>query len=96
MEWLDVFTLLSFFALTADILFQIRNIYTRHSSEDISLTGLSIRYSAILFLLYKFYTLSEWPLMIGQGMLATVFTLYLVLAFHYHRHKLPTIWKRKS
>lgn len=89
MDTLDIITLLSFFALTADILFQIRNIYTRHSSDDISLTGISIRYVAILVIFYKFYTLSEWPLLIGQGMLAIVFTLYLVLAFHYHRHKLP-------
>ncbi len=91
MDVLDIITLLSFIALTADILFQIRNIYTTHSSNDISLIGISIRYVAILVIFYKFYTLSEWPLLIGQGMLAMVFTLYLNLAFYYHRHKIPGI-----
>lgn len=89
MDTLDIITLLSFIALTADIMFQIRNIYSTHSSNDISLIGISIRYVAIMVIFYKFYTLTEWPLMIGQGMLAIVFTLYLVLAFHYHRHKIP-------
>lgn len=96
MELLDFITLLSFFALTADILFQIRNIYTRHSSGDISLIGISIRYVAILIIFYKFYTLAEWPLMIGQGMLAIVFSLYLILAFHYHRHKIPGVKKSNN
>ena len=83
MELLNALTLLSYIALTADTLFQISTIRKNHSSGDLSLIGLSIRQLAILIIFYKFLTLGEWPLVVGQGLLAIAFTLYLVLAFYY-------------
>ncbi len=88
MDILDIITFVSYLALTADIVFQIRHLRHTHSSRDISLTGLTIRYVAILIIFYKFYTLAEWPLVLGQGLLAVVFTLYIFLSMCYHRHKI--------
>jgi hypothetical protein len=87
MTMLDIITFASYVALTADIVFQIRNIRTTCSSHDISIIGISIRYAAILIILYKFMTLSDWPLVLGQGLLAIVFTAYLVLVFHYRMQR---------
>ena len=67
MALLDVLTLLSYIALNVDILFQIRRIYHTKSSRDLSLFGMSVRYAAILIILIKFITLSDVPLIIGQG-----------------------------
>lgn len=83
MEILNFLTLLSYVALTTDTLFQIGTIRKNHSSGDLSLIGLSIRQLAILVIFYKFWTLGEWPLVVGQGLLAIAFTLYLTLAFYY-------------
>lgn len=85
MSLLDVATLLSYVALNVDILFQIRHIYRRKSSRDLSLVGMSIRYVAILIILIKFVTLSDLPLILGQGLIMVTFTTYLVLALVYYR-----------
>ena len=85
MDWLDIITFASYLALTADILFQIRHVHKHRSSHDISITGLGIRYVAILIILYKFYTLGEWPLLLGQVCLTITFTLYLVLVVRYYK-----------
>jgi len=87
MDFLDIITFASYVALTVDILFQIKNVRRTQSSKDVSLIGITIRYIAILIILYKFMTLADWPLVLGQSLLSIVFTLYLVLAFYYHRHK---------
>ena len=87
MDFLDIITFASYIALTVDILFQIRSIRRTRSSKDVSLVGITIRYVAILIILYKFMTLSDWPLVLGQGLLTAVFTAYIVLAFYYYRHK---------
>jgi len=80
---LDVFTFLAYVALSADIFFQIGRIYHTKSSHDLSLTGLLIRYAAILVILYKFVRLDDMPLIVGQVLLTTTFTVYLTLAFFY-------------
>lgn len=87
MDFLDIITFASYVALTIDIVFQIKNVRRTKSSKDVSLAGITIRYVAILIILYKFMTLADWPLVLGQGLLTIVFTLYLILAFYYHRHK---------
>lgn len=86
MNFLDFITFASYIALTADILFQIHSIRITKSAEDISLVGLSIRYLAIIIILYKFFTLADWSLFLGQILLTIVFTAYVVLAFYYFRH----------
>jgi len=96
MTFLDVITFASYVALTADILFQIRQIQVTKSAEDISLWGLGIRYLAIVIILYKFFTLSDWALFFGQVLLQIVFTLYLILAVYYFRHDMRRKRERES
>lgn len=86
MDLLDWLTLMSYFALNADILFQIGRIYHTKSSKDLSLLGMTIRYAAILTILIKFISLSDTPLIIGQGLIAITFTAYFVLAAIYFKH----------
>lgn len=88
MDILNIITLLSYLALTVDIVFQIRHLRHTKSSRDISLTGVMIRYLAIIIIFYKFFTLDEWALVVGQGVLALVFTIYLFLALCYHHEKI--------
>ena len=83
MALLDVLTLLSYIALNVDILFQIRRIYHTKSSRDLSLFGMSVRYAAILIILIKFISLSDVPLIIGQGLIVLTFTTYFALALYY-------------
>jgi hypothetical protein len=89
MTTLDLLTLLSYVALNVDILFQIRRIYRTKSSHDLSLVGMSIRYAAILIILAKFISLSDLPLILGQGLIVLTFTTYLALALYYFakRHR---------
>jgi hypothetical protein len=89
MTTLDLLTLLSYVALNVDILFQIRRIYRTKSSLDLSLVGMSIRYAAILIILAKFISLSDLPLILGQGLIVLTFTTYLALALYYfaRRHR---------
>ena len=86
---LDLLTLLSYVALNVDILFQIRRIYRTKSSHDLSLVGMRIRYAAILIILAKFISLSDLPLILGQGLIDLTFTTYLALALYYFakRHR---------
>jgi uncharacterized protein with PQ loop repeat len=83
MTLLDLLTLLSYIALNVDILFQIKRIYRTKSSHDLSLTGMSIRYAAILIILIKFINISDLPLIIGQGLIALTFTTYFALALYF-------------
>jgi hypothetical protein len=83
MTLLDLLTLLSYIALNVDILLQIKTIYHTRSSRDLSLLGLSIRYVAILIILIKFISISDLPLIIGQGLIALTFTTYFALAVYY-------------
>ncbi len=85
MAFLDIITFASYIALTADVLFQIRCVYRHKSSHDVSITGLGIRYVAILIILYKFWTLGELPLILGQLLLTLTFTLYLFLVILYYK-----------
>ena len=80
---LDLLTLLSYIALNVDIVFQIKRIYQTKSSRDLSLTGMSIRYAAILIIMIKFVNISDVPLIIGQGLIALTFSTYFALALYY-------------
>jgi uncharacterized protein with PQ loop repeat len=87
MTLLDLLTLLSYIALNVDILFQIMRIYRTKSSHDLSLTGMSIRYVAILIILIKFISISDVPLIIGQGLIVLTFTTYFALALYYFANR---------
>ena len=86
MNFLDWLTLASYIALNADILFPIRRIYYTKSSQDLSLLGMTVRYAAILVILIKFISLSDTPLIIGQGLITITFTAYFALAIMYFKH----------
>src|SRR5262249_15546309 len=83
MTILDLLTLLSYIALNVDIVFQIKRIYQTKSSRDLSLTGMIIRYAAIVIILIKFIGLSDVPLIIGQGLIVLTFGTYFALALYY-------------
>ena len=83
MTLLDLLTLASYIALNVDILFQIKRIYRTRSSHDLSLTGMAIRYAAILIILIKFMSISDLPLIIGQALILLTFTTYFALALYY-------------
>jgi len=87
MTLLDLLTLLSYVALNVDILFQIRRIHQTKSSQDLSLAGMSIRYTAILIILTKFINLSDLPLIIGQGLILLTYTTYFALALYYFANR---------
>ena len=84
MTILDLLTLLSYIALNVDIVFQTKRIYQTKSS----LTGMSIRYAAILIILIKIISMSDVPLISGQGFIVLTFSTYFALA-------LPYLAKRK-
>lgn len=92
MSFLDILTVLSYIALNIDIVLQIKRIHKTKSSEDLSLTGLVVRYLAILIIMYKFLTLKDLPLILGQALIVVTFTIYLILAILYFlRRKKPVI-----
>jgi uncharacterized protein with PQ loop repeat len=84
---LDLLTLLSYMALNVDILLQIKRIYRTKSSHDLSLAGMSIRYAAILIILIKFISISDVPLIIGQGLIVLTFTTYFTLSLYYFANR---------
>ena len=83
MNLLDILTVLSYIALNVDILLQVKRIHETKSSEDLSLTGLVVRYVAILIIMLKFLSLEDLPLILGQGLIVITFTIYLALAVSY-------------
>jgi hypothetical protein len=87
MELLDILTIGAFVALSTDIVLQINHLRSHKSSDDLSLIGLGVRYAAIWVLLYNFYTIGDWPLLVGQALLATVFTFYLGVVLVYYRKR---------
>jgi len=87
MNILDFLTLASYVALNTDIVLQIRKIYKTKSSRDLSLVGLSVRYTAILVILIKFVETKEFTLIAGQSLLVLTFTTYLILAVYYFIHR---------
>lgn len=87
MSPLDILTLLALIAINADILFQIKRIYNTKSSQDLSLLGMGIRYTAIMMLLIKFIDLGDTALLVGHGLIALTFTLYFGLAVYYFAHR---------
>ncbi|GEM_PF-610314 len=80
MDFLDWLTLIAYAAVNIDMVLQTRRIYRTKSSEDLSLLGMTIRYVAIIIVLFKFISLSSVSLIVGQSLTALTFTVYFVLA----------------
>lgn len=87
MPLLDLLTLLSYIALNVDILSQIRRIYRTKSSRDLSLFGMGVRYTAIFIILMKFVSISDLPLIVGQGLIVLTYTTYFALALYYFANR---------
>lgn len=83
MNLLDFLTLLSYVGLNIDILLQAHKIRQMKSSEDISITGLIIRFVAIFVILYKLICVGDIALILGQLLLVITFTAYVILVFSY-------------
>lgn len=87
MDFLDWLTLISYTALNVDVVLQIHRIYNTKSSRDLSMPGMTIRFIAIGIILIKFIELGDMPLLLGQALIASTFTIYFILAVAYARHK---------
>lgn len=92
MNLLDFLTLLSFIGLNIDVLLQAHKIRQVKSAEDIAMSGLIVRWLAILIILYKLICVGDIALILGQALLAVTFTSYMVLVFSY----VPKAKKRKT
>lgn len=92
MTLLDFLTLLSFVGLNIDVLLQAHKIREVKSAEDISMSGLVVRFVAIFIILYKLLCIGDITLIIGQGLLAITFASYMILVFSY----LPKAKKKKA
>lgn len=90
MDFLDWVTLMSYIALNIDIIFEMRRIYHTKSSRDLSITGMTIRFIAIMVILIKFISLGETSLIVGQGLIVFTFTTYFALAIMYFIHRKGT------
>ena len=83
MSLLDLLTLLSFIGLNIDVILQARRIKQVKSSEDISISGLMIRFVAIVVILYKLVCVGDTALIIGQALLVITFTAYMLLVISF-------------
>lgn len=83
MNLLDFLTLLSFIGLNIDVLLQAHKIREVKSAEDISMSGLMVRFVAIFIILYKLLCVGDLALILGQALLAITFTCYMILVFSY-------------
>lgn len=87
MNLLDYLTLFATFAISADVLLQIKHIYHTKSSRDISIAGLFVRFIAILILMFKFASLGDFPLAVGHTIIMITFAAYFALAVVYFIHR---------
>lgn len=85
MEVLSLATFISYIALNIDIFLQNLRVWRRKSSTDVSSIGLSIRLMAIIIILLKFISLSDWALIAGQSLILINCSLYLLLVIHFRR-----------
>jgi uncharacterized protein with PQ loop repeat len=88
MNFLDWLTILAYIAVNIDMVLQTKRIYKTKSSEDLSLVGMTVRYLAIIIVLFKFVSLDSMSLITGQVVTTLTFTVYFTLAVMYFlRHR---------
>ncbi len=85
MSLLDLLVIISYAAFSIDVLMQLRRVHRTKSSNDLSLAGMAIRWTAMLIILYEFIRLKDKPLIVGQSLLVLSFTFYLSLAIFLRR-----------
>jgi uncharacterized protein with PQ loop repeat len=87
MNFLDWLTLAAYAAVNIDMVLQAKRIYRTKSSKDLSLVGMTIRYAAIIVVLFKLISLSSLSLIVGQSLTTLTFTVCFVLAVSYFLHR---------
>ena len=78
-------TLIAYTSFIIDNLIQIKHIWKRKSSKDVSIRGASIRLIAGLILLIKFLTIKDIYLIMGQGLFIATLTTYFILLLKYRK-----------
>ena len=76
-------TLVAFSAYALDLLFQIRRVWRRKSSADISLWGFTARIMAAFILFGKYISLSDKYLVFGQTIVVILSGIYFILIVRY-------------
>lgn len=79
MDTLDLLTAIALCALSVDVGLQIWRVMKMKSSEDVSISGVIIRFIAALVMLVKFAWIQDAVLVWGQVILVIVLTYYLFL-----------------
>ena len=79
MDTLDLLTAIALGALSIDVGLQIWRVMKMKSSEDVSISGVVIRFIAALVMLVKFSWIQDAVLVWGQVILVIVLTYYLFL-----------------
>jgi uncharacterized protein with PQ loop repeat len=74
---------LAFFALAIDIILQIRHIWRRKSSADISIFGVFVRTAAASVFLIKFTLVNDAYLIMGQAVFVALLLVYIGLLVAY-------------
>ncbi len=92
---LDYATVIAYIAFNTDIALQIKKIYSRKSSKDISIKGAAIRMFAGWLLLIKIISTSERYLTIGQSIFVALYIVYFIMLIHY-REKLDKRLKKTA
>jgi uncharacterized protein with PQ loop repeat len=82
---LDYGVLVAFFATSIDTLIQIKHVYKRKSSKDLSMLGCFIRLFAALIFTVKFYSTGDIYLIVGQTIFSTVYIIYFFMLLYYRR-----------
>ena len=82
-ELINYLTLAAFAAISMDLILQIRKVWMRRHSADISLTGECTRLVALLIMQVKFRFVGDPFLIYGQLSTVTLVTIYIVLIMKY-------------
>jgi uncharacterized protein with PQ loop repeat len=80
---IDSATMVAFFALSVDIIFQIFHVIKRRSSKDVSIKGSVIRLAAVTTFLIKFILGGDPVLIIGQAIFVSAYVVYFLLLVYY-------------
>lgn len=79
----NIAALLAYAAVIGDFLLQIRRVWSRKHSADISIAGVSIRTLAACLLFTKLVLVGDMYLILGQAAVLLLLSLYLGLVVRY-------------
>lgn len=82
---LNYATIIAYIAFSLDVIFQIRRVYKRKSSLDVSWRGIGIRLIGSSVIFIKFLSVGDRALLIGQSIFVTVVVIYLIMAIYFSK-----------